>query len=40
VFDDLHRRIDRGEPVETAVAAIRAGASAETAWAMRLMVFR
>jgi hypothetical protein len=40
VFDELHRRVDRGEPVEAAVAAIRESASAETAWAKRLMLFR
>jgi tetratricopeptide (TPR) repeat protein len=40
VFDDLHRRIDRGEPVAQAVAAIRAAAPADAAWARRLMVFR
>jgi CHAT domain-containing protein len=40
VFDELHRRIDRGESVEAAVAALRAGAAADTAWARHLMVFR
>jgi cellulose synthase operon protein C len=40
VFDELHRRVDAGEPVARAVAAIRASAGADVAWARRLMVFR
>ena len=40
IFDELHRRIDAGEPVATAVAAIRASAPDDAAWARRLMVFR
>jgi cellulose synthase operon protein C len=40
VFDDLHRRIAAGAPVEAAVAAIRASATGDTAWATHLMVFR
>lgn len=40
VFDELHRRIAAGEAVATAVAAIRATAAGDTAWATHLMVFR
>ncbi len=40
VFDDLHRRILAGAPIEAAVAAIRAAATGDTAWATHLMVFR
>jgi len=40
VFDDLHRRIAAGASAEAAVAAIRAAATGETAWAAHLMVFR
>ena len=40
VFDDLHRRLAAGAPVEAAVAAIRAAATGDTAWATHLMVFR
>jgi tetratricopeptide (TPR) repeat protein len=40
VFDDLHRRILAGEPVERALAAIRAAATGETAWARQLVLFR
>ena len=39
VFDELHRRIDAGEPVHAAVAAIRAAAPPGD-WSRRLMVFR
>ncbi|HEY5924091.1 MAG TPA: CHAT domain-containing protein, partial [Kofleriaceae bacterium] len=38
VFDDIHRRIDAGESVAAAVAAVRA--KTDAAWAKRLMVFR
>ncbi|HEU4731403.1 MAG TPA: CHAT domain-containing protein, partial [Kofleriaceae bacterium] len=40
VFDELHRRVDRGEPVEAAIAAIRGSATGDAAWAKRLMLFR
>jgi hypothetical protein len=40
VFDDIHRRIDAGESVAAAVAAVRAKAGPDIAWARRLMVFR
>lgn len=40
VFDDLHRRLLGGEAIEHAVAAIRAAATGDTAWASHLMVFR
>jgi hypothetical protein len=40
VFDDIHRRVDAGEPVAAAVAAVRAKAGPDIAWAKRLMVFR
>lgn len=39
VFDELHRRIDAGEPVHAALAAIRA-AAATGAWERHLMLFR
>lgn len=38
VFDELHRRIDAGEPVHAALAAIRAAAPRDS-WQRRLMVF-
>lgn len=40
VFDELHRRVDGGEAIETAVAAIRRSARDDLAWASHLMVFR
>lgn len=40
IFDELHRRVAAGEPIEAAVAAIRASATGDTAWAVHLMVFR
>jgi hypothetical protein len=40
VFDELHRRVGRGEPVAAAVAALRASAPPDAAWVRRLMVFR
>lgn len=39
VFDELHRRLDAGEPVHAALAAIRAAAP-PGAWQRRLMLFR
>jgi hypothetical protein len=39
VFDDLHRRLDAGEPAARAIAAIRAAAPAG-AWQRHLMLFR
>jgi cellulose synthase operon protein C len=40
VFDELHRRVDAGEAIEAAVAAIRRSARDDLAWASHLMVFR
>ena len=40
MFDQLHRLIDAGTPVEVAVAGLRARAAGDTAWASHLMVFR
>jgi len=40
VFGALRGRITAGEPVEAAVAAIRAAATGDAAWAAHLMVFR
>lgn len=40
VFDELHRRVAAGEPIEQAVAAVRATATGDTAWATHLVVFR
>lgn len=39
IFDDLHRRVDAGEPVERALAAIR-GTPGVAPWVTRLMLFR
>jgi hypothetical protein len=39
VFDELHRRIDAGEPVHEALAAIRSAAPAGS-WQRHLIVFR
>ncbi|HEY4238951.1 MAG TPA: CHAT domain-containing protein [Kofleriaceae bacterium] len=39
IFTELHRRIDAGEPVWSAVAALRA-MSAQDSWIRHLMVFR
>jgi hypothetical protein len=38
VLDELHRRIAAGEPVASAVAAVRAHATSD--WVAHLMVFR
>ena len=38
VLDELHRRIAAGEPVASAVAAVRAHAT--SGWVTHLMVFR
>lgn len=40
LFDDLHRRLAAGATPEAAVAALRAAATGDTAWAAHLMVFR
>jgi len=40
IFDELHRRVAAGEPVERALAAIRQAAGPDAAWARRLVVFR
>jgi hypothetical protein len=40
LFDDLHRRLAAGASPEAAVAALRAAATGDTAWAAHLMVFR